>query len=135
MDPGGAGELRRAEISTLLGVGAANLRPGSSRRPDDSRKQHRHCCDPDAAGRCGGHQHPAAYESSKLTAAERNHPAHILERLAVVHALRNFRHYLLGGGAAPWPEGCWSDFDLLPDNQAIEWLKTNRHLNKMYVRW
>jgi hypothetical protein len=21
------------------------------------------------------------------------------------------------------------------DNQAITWLKTNRHLNKMYVRW
>ena len=27
------------------------------------------------------------------------------------------------------------DFDLRTDNQAITWLKTNRHLNKMYVRW
>ena len=85
-------------------------------------------------GPAGGHQHAAAYESRKLTAAERNHPAHTLERLAVVHALCTFRHYLLGGGA-PWPEGCWSDFDLRTDNQAIAWLKTNRHLNKMYVRW
>ena len=81
-----------------------------------------------------GHQHPVAYESRKLTAAERNCPAHVLELLAVVHALRAFRHYLLGGGA-PRPEGCWSDFDLRTDNQAITWLKTNRHLNKMYVRW
>ena len=81
-----------------------------------------------------GRQHPVAYESRKLTAAERNYPAHVLELLAVVHALRAFRHYLLGGGA-PRPEGCWSDFDLRTDNQAITWLKTNRHLNKMYVRW
>jgi hypothetical protein len=81
-----------------------------------------------------GLQHPVAYESRKLTAAERNYPAHVLELLAVVHSLRVFRHYLLGGGA-PRPPGCWSDFDLRTDNQAITWLKTNRHLNKMYVRW
>ncbi len=43
-----------------------------------------------------GHQHPVAYESRKLTAAERNYPAHVLELLAVVHALRVFKHYLLG---------------------------------------
>ena len=81
-----------------------------------------------------GRQHPVAYESRKLTAAERNYPAHVLELLAVVHALRIFRHYLLGSGA-PRPAGCRSDFDLRTDNQAITWLKTNRHLNKMYVRW
>jgi nicotinic acid phosphoribosyltransferase len=81
-----------------------------------------------------GRQHPVAYESRKLTAAERNYPAHVLELLAVVHSLRVFRHYLLGGGA-PRPPGCWSDFDLRTDNQAITWLKTSRHLNKMYVRW
>ena len=75
-----------------------------------------------------------AYESRKLTAAERNYPAHVLELLAVVHALRAFRHYLLGGGA-PRQGACLSDFDLRTDNQAITWLKTNRHLNKMYVRW
>ena len=81
-----------------------------------------------------GHLHPVAYESCKLTTAERNYPAHILKLLAVVHALRIFRHYLLGSGA-PRAAGCWSDFDLWTDNPAITWLKTNRHLNKMYVRW
>ena len=75
-----------------------------------------------------------AYESRKLTAAEQNYPAHVLELLAVVHALRGFRHYLLDGGA-PRPAGCWTDFDLRTDKQAITWLKTNRHLNQMYVRW
>ena len=81
-----------------------------------------------------GHQHPVAFESRKLTAAERNYPAHVLELLAVVSALRVFRHYLLGSGA-PRPAGCGSDFDLRTDNQAVTWLKTNKHLNKMYVRW
>ena len=81
-----------------------------------------------------GHQHPVAYESRKLTVAERNYPAHVLELLAVVHALRVFRHYLLGSGA-PRTAGCGSDFDLRTDNQAITWLKTNKNLNKMYVRW
>ncbi len=52
----------------------------------------------------------------------------------MVHALRVFKHYLLGSGA-PRPDGCGSDFDLRTDNQAITWLKTNRHLNKMYVGW
>jgi hypothetical protein len=65
-------------------------------------------------------------------AAERNYPAHVLERLAMLHALRVFKHYLLGSGT-PRPEECWSDFDLRTDNhwQAITWLKTNRHLNKI----
>ncbi len=75
-----------------------------------------------------------AYKSRKLRAAERNYPAHVLELLAVVHALRVFKHYLVGSGA-PRPEGCTSDLDVRTDNQAITWLKTNRHLNKMYVLW
>ena len=84
-----------------------------------------------------GHQHPIAYESRKLTATERAYPAHTRipgAHLAVVHALRVFKHYLLDSGAAR-TAGCRSDFDLRTDNQAITWLKTNRHLNKMYVRW
>jgi hypothetical protein len=75
-----------------------------------------------------------AYASSKLTAAEQNYLAQVLELLVVVHALCAFRYYLLGGGA-PRPAGCLSDFDLRTDNQAITWLKTNRHLDKMYVCW
>ena len=66
-----------------------------------------------------GHQHPAAYARRKLTTAERNYLAHILELLAVVHALLIFRHYLLGSGA-PRAEGCWSDFDVRTDNQATD---------------
>ena len=65
-----------------------------------------------------GHQHLAVYKSSKLTAAKRNYSAHILELLAVVHALHIFWHYLLGS-RAPLAEGCWSDFDLRTYLQAI----------------
>ncbi len=60
----------------------------------------------------------------------------MLELLAVVHALRVFaaKHCLLGSGGAR-TLGCWSDFEVWTDNQVMTWLKTNRHLNKMYVRW
>jgi hypothetical protein len=37
---------------------------------------------------------------------------------AVVHALRAFKHYLVGGGAQR-PAGCGSNFDLLANNQEI----------------
>ena len=64
-----------------------------------------------------------AYEGRKPTAAERNYPAHVLELLAAAHALRTFRHYLLGSGSgAHGLAGCWSDFDLRTDKQAITWL-------------
>jgi hypothetical protein len=81
-------------------------------------------------------QHPVsvAYESSKLTSAEQNYSENVLELLAVVHTLWVFKHYLLGSGA-PCPPGRGSDFDLRTDNQAIQWLKTNQHLNKMYFCW
>ena len=62
-----------------------------------------------------GHQHPIANESRKPTATERAYPAHTLELLVVVHALRVFKHYLLGSGAAR-PAGCGSDFDRLDGN-------------------
>ncbi len=39
-----------------------------------------------------GRQHPVAYESRMLTAAERNYPAQVLETLAAVHALRVLKH-------------------------------------------
>ena len=81
-----------------------------------------------------GHHHPVAYESRKLTPAEQAYPAHVLELLAVVHALRVFRHYLLGSGA-PRPPGVRSDFTLRTDNQAVTWLRTKRDVNRFLARW
>jgi len=81
-----------------------------------------------------GVHHPVAYESRKLTEAEQAYPAHVLELLAVVHALRAFRHYLLGSGA-PRPPGVLSDFTLRTDNQAVTWLRTKRDINRFLARW
>ena len=81
-----------------------------------------------------GHHHPVAYESRKLTAAEQAYLPHVLELLAVVHALRVFRHYLLGSGA-PRPPGVLSDFTLRTDNQAVSWLRTKRDINRFMARW
>ena len=77
-----------------------------------------------------GHHNPVAYKSYKLTAAEQAYPPHVLDLLAVVHALRVFRHYLLGSGA-PRPPGVHSDFTLRTDNRAVSWLRINRFL----ARW
>lgn len=39
---------------------------------------------------------PIAYESRKLSPAEQNYPVHDREMLAIIHALRTWRHYLEG---------------------------------------
>jgi hypothetical protein len=81
-----------------------------------------------------GVHHRVAYESRKLTAAEQAYPAHVLELLAVVHAFRVIRHYLLGSGA-PRPPGVRSDFTLRTNNQAVTWLRTKRDINRFLARW
>jgi hypothetical protein len=87
VDSGDAGELRahlRPDRHAVLTTDTSNITVAAIlTQPDDE-----------------GHQHPVAYVSSKLTAAKQNYTAHGLELLAVVHALRAFWHYLLGGGAS-----------------------------------
>ena len=41
-------------------------------------------------------EHLVAYESRKMNAAKQNYPTHERELLAVIHALRTWRHYFLG---------------------------------------
>src|SRR5579863_6220857 len=43
-----------------------------------------------------GRSHPVAYYSKSLQPAERNYEIHDKELLAIVHALKHFRHYLQG---------------------------------------
>ncbi|MCO5610521.1 hypothetical protein L7F22_064760 [Adiantum nelumboides] len=62
--------------------------------------------------------HPIAYESRQLRIHERNYPTHDLELLAVVHALKKWRHYLLS-----------QIFELVTDHKSLKWIFTQPELN------
>ena len=54
---------------------------------------------------------PVAYTSRKLRLHELNYPTHDLELLAVIHALKIWRHYLLG-----------RKFELHTDHKSLKWI-------------
>ncbi|GAX73440.1 hypothetical protein CEUSTIGMA_g892.t1 [Chlamydomonas eustigma] len=60
------------------------------------------------------------YESRKLTPAERNYSTHELELLAIVHAVKIFRHYL---------EGC-QHFTLFTDHHSLRYFFTQKDLSR-----
>ncbi|MCO5551438.1 hypothetical protein L7F22_004941 [Adiantum nelumboides] len=68
--------------------------------------------------------HPIAYESRQLRIHERNYPTHDLELLAVVHALKKWRHYLLS-----------QIFELVTDHKSLKWIFTQPELNMRQRRW
>ncbi|XP_060673257.1 uncharacterized protein LOC125420382 [Ziziphus jujuba] len=68
--------------------------------------------------------HPVAYESRKLSAAERNYTAQEKEMLAVIHCLRTWRHYLLG-----------SSFVVKTDNSAVSHFLTQPKLTPKQAHW
>ena len=68
-------------------------------------------------------QHPVAYASRKLTAAERNYTITERETLAVVYALSTWKLYL------------YKHFDVFTDNQAVVYLQSKPHLSKREARW
>ena len=67
---------------------------------------------------------PVAFTSRKLRVHKRNYPTHDLELLAVIHALKLWRHYLLG-----------SKFQLVTDHQSLKWIFTQPTLNMRQRRW
>ena len=68
---------------------------------------------------------PVAFESRKLSPAERNYPVHEQELLAVVHAVKTFRHYL---------EGCKS-FTLFTDHRSLIYFLNQKDLSRRQARW
>ena len=68
--------------------------------------------------------HPVAYESRQLRIHEKNYPTHDLELLAVVYALKRWRHYLLG-----------RLFQLVTDHKSLKWIFTQPDLNMRQRRW
>ncbi|RVW21226.1 Transposon Tf2-2 polyprotein [Vitis vinifera] len=68
--------------------------------------------------------HPVAFESRKLNNAEQRYSTHEKEMTAVVHCLRQWRHYLLG-----------SIFTVVTDNVANTFFKTQKKLSPRQAGW
>ncbi|CAI7899655.1 unnamed protein product [Closterium sp. NIES-54] len=61
---------------------------------------------------------PIAYESRKLQAAERNYPIHDKEMLAIIHAFKLWRCYLVG-----------ADVTVRTDHKSLQYLRAQPNLN------
>ena len=59
-----------------------------------------------------------AYSSRKLNVLERNYPTHDLELVAMVFALKKFRHYLYG-----------VNLDVFTDHKTLQYVFTKKELN------
>src|SRR4051812_14246233 len=68
--------------------------------------------------------HVVAYASRQLKPHENNYPTHDLELAAVVHGLKQWRHYLLG-----------SRCELYSYHQSLKYLFTQLELNLRKIRW
>jgi hypothetical protein len=64
------------------------------------------------------------YESRKLKEHEKNYSTHDLELAVVVHALRKWRHYLMG-----------KKFELRTDHNSLKYLFDQPTLNARQIRW
>jgi hypothetical protein len=70
-------------------------------------------------------EHPIAYFSKALTPCEKNYDTTNMEALAVIQAIKKFRHYLFG-----------QKFKIITDHRALLWLLgTNKSTNSRIVRW
>src|SRR3954453_17077951 len=67
---------------------------------------------------------PCAFLSRKMNDAERNYPVHEQELLAIVHALREWRHYLLG-----------NRITIITDHRSLQYLATQDKLSARQTRW
>lgn len=67
---------------------------------------------------------PIAFMSQKMLPAEKNYPVHEQELLAVVCALKEWRHYLHG-----------RKFRIITDHQSLRYLSTQPHLSPRQIRW
>ena len=67
---------------------------------------------------------PLCFESRKLKPAEIDYPVHEKEFLAIVYALKKWRHYLEG-----------SDFKVITDNRALEFIRSQKEPHGRIARW
>ncbi len=67
---------------------------------------------------------PIAFLSHKLNRSEQNYPIHEQELLAIILALKEWRHYLHG-----------SSITVITDHHSLQWLQTQTHLSARQTRW
>jgi ribonuclease HI len=65
-----------------------------------------------------------AYASRQLRKHEENYPTHDLELAAVIHALKIWRHYLMGNKC-----------DIYTDHKILKYIFTQSELNLRERRW
>ena len=68
--------------------------------------------------------HAIYYESWKLKEHEKNYPAHDIELAAIIHALKMWRHYLIG-----------RKFLLKTGNMSLKYLFKQLDMNSRKDRW
>jgi RNase H-like domain found in reverse transcriptase/Reverse transcriptase (RNA-dependent DNA polymerase)/Integrase zinc binding domain/Chromo (CHRromatin Organisation MOdifier) domain/Retroviral aspartyl protease len=73
----------------------------------------------------GNGPQPVAFISRKLSAAEQNYPVHEQELLALIYALKQWRHYLIG---APRSQA-WTD------HNSLKYFTSQPKLNPRQTRW
>jgi hypothetical protein len=73
-----------------------------------------------------GRSHPIAYYSKSLQPAERNYEIHDKELLAIIHALRHFRHYLQGSPHVT---------KIFSDHANLRYFTTKQTLTRRQARW
>ncbi|KZR98931.1 Uncharacterized protein APZ42_005418, partial [Daphnia magna] len=71
-----------------------------------------------------GHEHPIAYSSRQLTKAESKYGTTEKEALAVIDAIKHFRHYLLD-----------KPFEIIGDHRPLQWLKNQKDNHGRSGRW
>lgn len=71
-----------------------------------------------------GHVRPVAFLSKKMLDAETRYPVHEQELLAIIHALKSWRHYLYG-----------RKFTVYTDHHSLQHFKTQPMLSGRQSRW
>ncbi|MCO5558830.1 hypothetical protein L7F22_012418 [Adiantum nelumboides] len=67
---------------------------------------------------------PIAFESKKLDCAQQNYSAYERELLAIIHALKKWRHYLFG-----------ATFEVRTDHESLKWLSSQNEMKGRKARW
>jgi hypothetical protein len=73
-----------------------------------------------------GKWHPIAFISRSLNDVERNYDIYDKEMLAVMRALQEWRHYLMGAKHT---------FEILTDHKNLEYFRSAKNLNRRQARW